>query len=78
MPYWLHINQYILQGHTQTRKEINVWAGILVNHIGGPIYLEEHLTGDLYLGILQNFSQPLIPTNSQPSRLIRKSSCFQL
>lgn len=39
--------------HFQTRFSVNVWCGIIGNHLVGPFVLEHRLTGQLYLNFLQ-------------------------
>lgn len=59
--YWDNINPHIFrEEHTQYPQKINVWAGILGNKIIGPIFMEENLTGELYLDLLENVINPLI------------------
>ena len=48
------------ENHTQYPEKVNVWAGILGNHIVGPVFLNENLTGDVYLEILISEVEPLI------------------
>ncbi|KAG5889187.1 hypothetical protein JTB14_019204 [Gonioctena quinquepunctata] len=43
-----------------TCEKVNVWAGILGNHIGGPLFSNTNLTGEVYLELLQNAIEPLI------------------
>lgn len=59
--YWSDENPHIFrENHTQTPEKVNVWAGILGDHIIGPIFLDENLTGVLYLNLLQNVIHPQI------------------
>jgi len=59
--YWDNTNPHIFrEGHTQFPQKVNVWAGILGNKIIGPLFIEENLTGDLYLHLLENVIDPLI------------------
>ena len=48
------------EGNTQFSQKINVWAGIFWDDIIGPIFMEENLTGELYLNISENVIDPLI------------------
>lgn len=53
--YWSDTNpRMIREEHTQYPQRVNVWAGILGNHIIGPIFIDGNLTGQLYLNMLQN------------------------
>lgn len=59
--YWSDTNPHIFrEKHTQFPEKVNVWAGILGNHIVGPIFLNTNLTGEVYLEMLQNAIEPLI------------------
>ncbi|XP_066148942.1 uncharacterized protein [Euwallacea fornicatus] len=40
--------------HFQHEFKINVWAGIISNHIVGPVIFPQRLTGEIYLQYLQN------------------------
>lgn len=44
----------------QGYRVINVWCGMTNNQILGPIFLEGHLTGETYLGYLQNDIRALL------------------
>lgn len=50
----------VREGHSQHPLKINVWAGILGNHIVGPIFYEDNLTGEMYLNMLQEVIVPTI------------------
>lgn len=59
--YWCDENPHVFrEGHTQFPQKLNVWAGILGNHIVGPLFLDETLTGQLYLDLLEDLIHPLI------------------
>lgn len=59
--FWSNHNPGLIrENHTQYPRKINVWLGILGNHIIGPIFIEENLTGPLYLQILQEQILPKI------------------
>jgi len=59
--YWSDENPFIFhEGHTQEPQKVNVWAGILGNAIIGPLFIEENLTGNLYLNMLEDTIDPLI------------------
>lgn len=50
---WGRENPYVIQGtHTQYRKTVNVWAGILGNKIIGPFFIDGALTAEKYLELL--------------------------
>ncbi|KAJ4444648.1 hypothetical protein ANN_06444 [Periplaneta americana] len=42
------------------KKKINVWADIFGDDIVGPIFIEENLTGELYVNVSENVIDPLI------------------
>ena len=48
------------QVHTQRPQKLNVWAGILGNHVIGPFFLEGNLNGEAYLDLLENQILPYI------------------
>lgn len=59
--FWSDSNPHVLtEGHTQKPEKINVWAGILGNHIIGPLFIEGNLTGQTYLDMLRDTVDPLI------------------
>lgn len=59
--YWCKENPHVFrESHTQFPEKINVWCGILGNSIVGPFFLEENLTGELYLNLLENAIVPRI------------------
>ncbi|KAJ4444649.1 hypothetical protein ANN_06445 [Periplaneta americana] len=45
--------------HPEENK-INVWADIFGDDIVGPIFIEENLTGELYVNVSENVIDPLI------------------
>lgn len=52
---WAYENPHaILQARNQHRFSINVWAGIVGDHLIGPIILPNRLTGAAYLTFLQD------------------------
>ena len=56
--YWSDENPHVFkEGNTQ---KINVWAGILGNAIIGPIFIDENLTGEVYLHLHENVIDPSI------------------
>lgn len=59
--YWSDENpKHFREGHTQYPEKVNVWAGILGNAIIGPLFIQENLTGELYLNLLEEVIDPLI------------------
>ena len=44
----------------QQQLSINVWAGIIGDHLFGPVLLPQHLKGETYLAFLQNTLPPLL------------------
>lgn len=53
--YWDTENPKIVsEGKSQYRQKVNVWAGILGNHIIGPFFIDGNLNGRVYLDLLQN------------------------
>lgn len=47
-------NPYIFSTHSQTRWSLNVWGGIVGNHVVGPHFFEGTVNGTVYLDFLQN------------------------
>lgn len=59
--YWSDENPRIVREvHSQYPQKLNVWAGILGNHIVGPIFINGNLNGEEYLNMLRNYIQPRI------------------
>ncbi|KAG5889937.1 hypothetical protein JTB14_028946 [Gonioctena quinquepunctata] len=59
--YWSDANPHLFrETHTQFPQKVNVWAGILGNHIVGPLFLNTNSTGEVYLELLQNAIESLI------------------
>uniref|UniRef100_A0A8D8W2K6 DUF4817 domain-containing protein n=1 Tax=Cacopsylla melanoneura TaxID=428564 RepID=A0A8D8W2K6_9HEMI len=58
--YWSDENPRVIrEQHSQRPEKINVWAGIMGNHIIGPLFYRENLTGELYLSMLEDTINPL-------------------
>ncbi|KAJ8943843.1 hypothetical protein NQ318_020915, partial [Aromia moschata] len=47
-PHWMK------ELHTQNPEKVNVWAGIIVENIIGPFFIDGNLNGETYLALLQN------------------------
>lgn len=59
--YWSDFNPRIFhEVHTQRPQKLNVWAGIFGNRIVGPFFLEGNLTGEMYLGLLEDTIDPML------------------
>lgn len=59
--YWAQENPHVgRETHTQFPEKLNVWCGILGNHIIGPFFIEGNLTGPLYLQLLEDAIVPKI------------------
>lgn len=59
--YWSDTNPHLYrQVHTQRPQKLNVWAGILGDHIIGPFFIDDNLTGEKYLDVLENRIIPCI------------------
>lgn len=56
----------------------NVWAGILRDHVIGPIFFEGNLTGEKYLGMLQNTIQPLVVQAIENNDNLKRQNCFSI
>lgn len=67
--YWSDSNPYFMrEGHTQRPQKVNVWAGILGDHVIGPLFIDANLTADLYLELLMDTIDPLITVLVENSR----------
>ncbi|XP_072398072.1 uncharacterized protein [Diabrotica undecimpunctata] len=59
--YWSDENPRLFREcHTQFPTKLNVWAGILGNHIIGPFFIKGNLTGESYLNLLETQIIPAI------------------
>lgn len=55
MHYWATENpHWMQQAHRQVRWSVNVWAGILGNHIIGPHFIDGKIDGKKYRNFLRN------------------------
>lgn len=64
--YWSRENpHWMREEHTQYPEKVNVWAGIVGDHIIGPFFINGNLNGDNYLALLQNNVLPTL-TNLYP------------
>lgn len=54
----------------QHRWSLNVWAGIIGNHIIGPYFFDGNLTGAIYLDFLQNHLEVLL--NGLPEYIVKE------
>lgn len=64
--YWSTENpHWMREEHTQYPEKVNVWAGIIGDHIIGPFFIDGNLNGDNYLALLQNNVVPTL-TNLYP------------
>lgn len=59
--YWSDTNPHLLhETHTQVPQKLNVWAGILGDHLVGPFFIDGNLNGDIYLEMLEDLIDPMI------------------
>lgn len=59
--YWSQINEHrSVASNTQVRHNLNVWAGLLGDHIIGPFFIDGTLNSEKYLQLLQNQVLPYI------------------
>ena len=73
-PYWM------MEHRTQHPQKLNVWAGIIGNHIIGPFFLRENLTANSYLHLLRNRIIPNLITlyhDQYNYRTLRNDIWFQ-
>ncbi|KAJ8943067.1 hypothetical protein NQ318_015322 [Aromia moschata] len=56
--------------HTPNPENVNVWAGIIGDHIIGPYFIDGNMNGETYLALLQNNVVPtmadLYPAEGNP------------
>lgn len=69
--YWANENPHWMRElHTQNPEKVNVWAGIIGDHVIGPFFIDGNLNGDNYLALLQNNVVPtlanLYPAQANP------------
>lgn len=59
--FWAFNNPHVIRecAH-QVRFSVNVWAGIINGHLIGPHFVEGHLTGGMYLDMLQRVIPDLL------------------
>ncbi|XP_071053327.1 uncharacterized protein [Onthophagus taurus] len=58
---WSDTNPHVFrEAHTQHPEKLNVWVGILGDHIIGPLFIPGNLNGEIYLEMLENVIDPLI------------------
>lgn len=59
--YWSRENKHLSMAlRTQYPQKVNVWAGMLQNHIIGPFFIDGMLTAAKYLDMLQNQIVPAV------------------
>lgn len=59
--YWSRENKHLsLALHTQYPEKLNVWVGLLNDNIIGPFFIDDTLTGEKYLNMLQNQIVPAV------------------
>lgn len=60
-PYWNDSNSHLFREvHTQLPQKLNVWCGILKNHIVEPHSIPGNLTDEVDLNMLEGIIDPLI------------------
>jgi len=68
--YWNHSNpHWINETNKQVRWGVNVWCGIIDEHLIGPYFFEENLNGNKYLGFLKDDIPILLENISLQQRL---------
>lgn len=66
--YWSEINpNWALENNVQTRWSINVWCGLIDEHLVGPYFNEGNLIKKKYLHFLKN---------KLPTSFIRRLASF--
>ena len=52
--YYATENPHFVRYSSQTKWSLNVWGGVVGNHVIGPYFFEQRVTGEVYLEFLQN------------------------
>lgn len=52
--YYATTNPHLIRPHSQTRWSINVWGGIVGNHVIGPHFFDGRVNGEVYHDFLEN------------------------
>ncbi|KMQ82140.1 transposable element tc3 transposase, partial [Lasius niger] len=61
MRYWADENPHWMRdSHTQYPQKVNVWAGIILNRIIGPFFIEGNINSQNYCNLLRNQVIPAI------------------
>ena len=59
--YWSQENEHrFLSTHTQYPQKVNVFVGIFGRHIIGPFFLEQNLSAEYFLNLLNNQIEPAL------------------
>lgn len=57
--YWCNENPYWkVEEHTQNPQKVNVWCGIMGQHLMGPLFVEGIMTGQKYRDLLETAIVP--------------------
>lgn len=68
MRYWADVNpHWMVETHARQVETLKAWAGILVNYVVGPIFIDGDLNGKKYLDMLQHEIVPAINEVAQGS-----------
>lgn len=67
--YYSTENPNIIRTHSQERWSVNVWGGIIGDHVIGPYFFEGNLNGLMYLDFLSNHLPTLLENISLAVRL---------
>lgn len=59
--YWAESDPHVMREfHTQRPQKLNVWCGILGDHIVGPFFIDGNLNSESYLELLREAVDPQI------------------
>lgn len=79
--YWSAGNSHWMKEvHTQYRQKIDVWGGMVANHIIGPLFLRDNLNGDGHLHLFRNHIVPALIAlvlNTNASNSPNENTWFQ-
>jgi hypothetical protein len=58
---WARENPYVIdEVHTQWPQKLNVWLGVISNHLIGPFFIDGPLNGQKYLDLLREHVLPAL------------------
>lgn len=69
--FWSDTNPHLYREvHTQHPQKLNVWAGILGDHLIGPLFIQGNLNSEMYLNMMENEIDALITQTLEDDPLL--------